>query len=666
MGKASARWRDVVDRLAESLRDLTVRTPRVWKRVLLIAFDVVALALALWASYALRFAVWVPRITPDRAFLAILAPAVAIPVFIRMGLYRAVIRYLPEAAIWTIIKAMVIATMIWVLLIFVMEMAGQGIVPRSVPFFYLAIGTAVVGGSRFIAKWILSSGTGLRRDEEPIFIYGAGASAVQLAGALQGNSNRYVMGFIDDDPVHHGRDIAGYRVFSPEMLPTLTERYGIREIILSMSSIPAQSRQAVIAKVTGLGVRICSLPDISDLVDGKYIVNQIREIDIDELLGRSFVPPDAELLREVLEDRSIMVTGAGGSIGSELCRLVVRWKPKRLVLFEANEYALYKIEQELSAHACEIIPVLGSVLDAQCVRRAIRQHDVKVVYHAAAHKHVPLVEANVLEGIRNNVFGTLSVANVAFEEGIEKFVLISSDKAVRPTNVMGATKRWAELIVRHKALKAQELGSRQTFCAVRFGNVIGSNGSVVPLFKGQIAAGGPVTVTDPDMTRYFMSIPEAAELIVQASALSVGGDIFLLDMGEPVRIGDLAENMIRLAGFKVRGVDSPDEGIPVEVVGKRPGEKLFEELFYDRDNALQTRHAKILRADSSAVANYQVATALGKLEDAVSREDEQAAKCILFNLISSGQEAFVAAGASSAVRTLLEGMAPDAKILPEE
>jgi len=633
MGRAFELWQKGGSRIAARLRALIVRTPRLWKRILLIAFDVVALMIALWASYALRLADWTPAVTEDRVVLAILAPVVAIPVFVRMGLYRAVIRYLTEAAFWTIIKAMVISTMIWVLLIFLLEMVGQGIVPRSVPFFYFAIGTALIGGSRFLAKWILNSGTGLRRNEEPVFIYGAGQSAVQLAHALRGSGNRYVMGFVDDDPAHHGRDFAGYRVFSPKMLPTLTEQYGIKEIILSMSAIPTSKRQAVIANVSGLGVRVCSLPDISDLVDGKYIVNQIREIELDELLGRSFVPPDVDLLRQVLHGRSVMVTGAGGSIGSELCRLIVRWSPKRLVLFEANEYALYKLQQELKAHKCEIIPVLGSVVDPSATRRAIKQHQVEVVYHAAAHKHVPLVEANVLEGIRNNVTGTLSVCDVAFEEGVEKFVLISSDKAVRPTNVMGATKRWAELIVRHKALQAQQSGTQQTFCAVRFGNVIGSNGSVVPLFKEQIAKGGPVTLTDPDMTRYFMSIPEAAELIVQASALSVGGDIFLLDMGEPVRIGDLAENMIRLAGFNVRGPGSED-GIAIEVVGKRPGEKLFEELFYDRSNAEPTRHPKILRADSSAISRYPVIESLGSLKAALENDDEIEARKILFDLIS--------------------------------
>ncbi|KPF41336.1 capsular biosynthesis protein [Rhizobium sp. AAP43] len=622
--------------LVKRLRECVIRMPRFWKRVFLIALDIASLIFALWASYAIRLSVWTPEVTGERLLLAAFAPVVAIPVFIRLGLYRSVIRYLPEAAIWTILKAMLIATMSWVIIIFLVEMAGQGIVPRSVPFLYFVLGTLLIGGLRFAAKWLLVSGTGLRRNEEPVFIYGAGPAAAQLGRALRGHGNRYVMGLIDDDPASQGRDIGGYRVFSSSDLPFLIERYGIKEIILSMSAIPVAKRPAVLTRLTELGVKIRSLPDISDLVDGRYIVSQIREIEIDELLGRSCVPADTTLLDKAISGKVVMVTGAGGSIGSELCRLIVRRKPKTLILFEASEYALYKIEQELLAVSPQhIVPVLGSVTDAKTVERAIRTHGVEVLYHAAAHKHVPLVEANVLEGIRNNVFGTLTVAKIAAAQNVESFVLISSDKAVRPTNVMGATKRWAELVVRQMAIEAQTRPEKQVFCAVRFGNVIGSNGSVVPLFKQQIAKGGPVTVTDPDMTRYFMAIPEAAELIVQAGALSVGGDVFLLDMGDPVRIGDLAENMIRLAGFQVRNSKSPDSGIAIEVIGKRPGEKLFEELFYDHNNSRPTSHPKIMRADAMAGASCDIDQWLRDLKEAVETEDEARARDLLFALISA-------------------------------
>ena len=600
----------------------------------MILIDVVFLLVAIWASYALRLSDWSPTITSERVTLALIAAVLAIPVFMRLGLYRSVIRYLPEAAIWTILQAMTIATMCWVIVIFLMEMAGQGIVPRSVPFLYFVLGTLLIGGIRFVAKWILSAGTGMRRDEEPIFIYGAGPTAAQLARALRGHGNRFVMGLIDDDPANHGRDVAGYRVFPPKDLPRLVERYGIREIVLSMSSISPEARQAVIARVTGLGIKVRSVPDISDIVDGRYIVNQIREIEIDELLGRSFIPPDKELLAGALTGKSIMVTGAGGSIGSELCRLIATWNPKKLVLFEASEYALYRIEQELSnVGGPEIVAILGSVTDERLVTRTLRNQQVEVVYHAAAHKHVPLVEANVMEGIWNNVFGTLVLAQAAKAQNVSSFVLISSDKAVRPTNVMGATKRWAELIVRQLAREVGATESSQKFCAVRFGNVIGSNGSVVPLFKQQIARGGPVTVTDPDMTRYFMSIPEAAELIVQAGSLSYGGDVFLLDMGEPVRIGDLAENMIRLAGFKVTQDKNPEGGIAIQVIGKRPGEKPFEELFYNRDHAKPTKHPKIMRADVSTIGHHDIESALSVLRDALDRESPSEARKILFDFI---------------------------------
>lgn len=643
----------LVDKVVvRTIRETIIRIPRRWKRVLLIAMDCVSLLVALWAAYALRLSDWLPVITSERLTLAAFAPLVAIPIFVRLGLYRSVIRYLPEAAIWTIIQAMVIATVSWVIIIFLMEMAGQGIVPRSVPFLYFLIGTLLVGSSRFVTKWILNMGTGMRRNEEPIFIYGAGPTAAQLARALRGHGNRYVMGLIDDDPANHGRDVAGYRVFPPQQLPSLVERYGIREIVLSMSSIPAESRQSVIGRVTGLGVKVRSVPDISDIVDGRYIVNQIREIEIDELLGRSFVPPDKELLAQALTGKTVMVTGAGGSIGSQLCRLIASWKPSKLILLESSEFALYRIEKELLAGTeTSVIPVLGSVTDATLVRRTLRDHGVEVVYHAAAHKHVPLVEANVLEGIRNNIFGTLTIAKAAAEQNVSSFVLISSDKAVRPTNVMGATKRWAELIVRQIALDLRKSGRQQTFCAVRFGNVIGSNGSVVPLFKEQIAKGGPVTVTDPEMTRYFMSIPEAAELIVQAGALSEGGDVFLLDMGEPVRIRELAENMIRLAGFSVKDDKLTDGGIAIEYVGIRPGEKLFEELFYDSQNAQRTRHPKIQRADSSAIQSYGIFAALSNLAIALEEYNEQTARELLFQVVYAGKHDPTLAGDVNLVRT---------------
>jgi FlaA1/EpsC-like NDP-sugar epimerase len=607
--------------------------PRRAKRGILIAFDIAVLLFVLWASYSLRLnRLFVP--TSEQTMIMLAAPVLAVPIFIRIGLYRAVIRYLPERAIWTVLQAMTLAALAWVFLVFLTEMAGSDAVPRSVPLIYWLLGAFAIGGSRFAAKRLLLTPTGNAPQYGRVLIYGAGSAGSQLATSLLNQGTLTIGGFLDDNPALRGRDVAGIRVFSPSQIPMLIENYGIREVVLSMPSISVARRQAIVAKLSHYPLRIRTLPPITDLVAGKYLVNQIREIDIDELLGRSSVPADAGLLRTMIEGKNILVTGAGGSIGSELCRLIVRWAPAKLVLYEANEFALYRIDLELSRKAsCPVVPVLASVTDQVSVGRSIRDNEIEVIFHAAAHKHVPLVEANAIEGIRNNVFGTLTVAQSAVDNGVKNFVLISTDKAVRPTNVMGATKRWAELILREQSLGVHDRGEGTRFCAVRFGNVLGSNGSVVPVFKEQIAAGGPVTVTDTRMTRYFMSIYEAAELIVQAAALSEGGDVFLLEMGTPVRIQELAENMIRLAGFSVRDQHHPEGDIEIVITGARPGEKLFEELFYDEATALPTLHPKIMRAKRSGMEDRDMPAALKKLKAAIAANDEAAARSILFDFI---------------------------------
>ncbi|MDP2782164.1 nucleoside-diphosphate sugar epimerase/dehydratase [Devosia sp.] len=619
--------------MSHNLVTMVGAVPRLWKRAILVGFDICALSFALWASFALRHGNWLPPNTVEQ-FLAIgTAPLVSIPIFVRFGLYRAVIRYLPERALWTIVQAISLSTACWVVLVFLSELAGRMVVPRSVPIIYWAVAILIVGGSRFLAKSLLWS-TKRSGRQQPIAIYGAGEAGVQLANALRRHGSQFIVGFLDDQPSLQGRDLAGIRVFPPSAMPMLAEQYGVQEVILSISTLAPAERQRIVAEIGRHGVKIRTLPPISDLVSGKYLISQIREIDIDELLGRSSVPADQDLLRKMIQGKTIMVTGAGGSIGSELCRLIAKWAPQRLVLFEANEYALYQIERELSGlHDLAVVPVLGSITNQSLLRRALTKDNVQVVFHAAAHKHVPLVEANVLEGIANNVLGTRSVVEASFDHGVESFVLISSDKAVRPTNVMGATKRWAELIVQQKAQEALMRGTGQRFCAVRFGNVLGSNGSVVPLFRQQIAHGGPVTITDMAMTRYFMSIHEAAELIVQAGSLSQGGDVFLLDMGEPVLIKDLAENMIRLAGLTLRDDSNPDGDIELVVTGKRPGEKMYEELFYDDNNADATLHPKIMRAARSDGANGQIDEAMGQLIAALGVENEAAARHILFKHI---------------------------------
>ena len=607
--------------------------PRFWKRITLVGFDICALSIALWASFALRFGTWVPPSTTDQFLVILTAPLVSIPIFVRFGLYRAVIRYLPERALWTIVQAITLATICWVVLVFLSELAGRTDVPRSVPIIYWAISVVLIGGSRFLAKRLLWSAGGRHPKDQPIAIYGAGEAGAQLANALRQQGTQFIAAFLDDHAPLHGRDVAGIRVFPPSALPMLIEQYGVQEVILSIPTLTTERRRKIVTDISRHGLKIRTLPPITDLISGKYLVSQIREIDIDELLGRSSVPADQSLLREMIEGKSIMVTGAGGSIGSELCRLITKWAPQRLVLFEANEFALYNIERELKTDSdIAIVPVLGSITDHRAVARALGNTGVQVVFHAAAHKHVPLVEANAIEGIRNNVLGTKTVAEAAFEAGVSSFVLISSDKAVRPTNVMGATKRWAEFIVHLQAKKAAAAATGQRFSAVRFGNVLGSNGSVVPLFKEQIAHGGPVTLTDAAMTRYFMSIHEAAELIVQAGSLATGSDVFLLDMGEPVLIKDLAENMVRLAGLTVKNDAAPDGDIELVEVGKRPGEKMYEELFYDDTMAGPTKHSKIMRA-SGDIRNKDVPGALAELSQALDQENEIEARRILFEFI---------------------------------
>ena len=614
--------------------------PRRWKRAILITFDVFALGFMLWCILALRYDRWIPPGTLDEWAVVLSAPLVAVPIFHYMGLYRSVVRYLPERMLLTALQAMTVAALAWVMVAFLSELTGRGFVPRSVPIIYWALGSITIVGSRFLAKWLLWSRGQVSSQQRPaVAIYGAGETGTQLVHSLR--NSHYIAGFLDDDTSLHRRDVAGVKVFPPSQLPVLIRDFGVKQVILSMPSVSAIRRREIVTKLSRKGLTIQSLPGMTDLVSGRYLVSQIREIEIDDLLGRSSVPPDSSLIRDMIFGRTIMVTGAGGSIGSELCRQIAGWQPRRMVLFEANEYSLYQIDRDLGAYEdIVLVPILGSVIDRQKVELAVAEHDVEVIFHAAAHKHVPLVEANALEGIRNNVFGTLTVAEVALDQGVRDFVLISSDKAVRPTNVMGATKRWAELVVRSYAASAQEHGTGQRFCAVRFGNVLGSNGSVVPLFKSQITKGGPITLTDRAMTRYFMSIREAAELIVQAGSLSESGDVFLLDMGDPMLISDLAANMVRLAGLTIKDQQHPEGDIEIIVTGKRPGEKLYEELFYDSTSAATTRHPKIMRAAARPIAPEMLREGLRELEASLAAADEQRARRVLFGMIREREANF--------------------------
>src|SRR6185437_5338539 len=446
--------------MLQRFRTVMTDLPRSWKRGIMVAYDIVAVAVALWFSYSLRYGIWMPPHTRDQWAGLAVAPLIAIPVFARMGLYRTVVRYISEQALWTMIKATTCAAVGLVIVAFVTAAAMRGAAPRTVPLLFWALASIFVIGGRFVAKAVLGPTPANRPKARSIAVYGAGEAGVHLVASIRAQRGRAVTAFIDEDPTLWRHEVAGVRVSPPSYLNRLIERGEIEEVIMSLQSVGLARRREIVAQIRGHGVKVRMLPPLADVVAGKYLVNNIPEIDIDELLGRSSVPPDADLLSEMIDGRAIMVTGAGGSIGSELCRLIVAGAPQRLILLEANEYALYQIERELAAVSDRsIVPVLASVGDEARVRRAIADYGVEVIFHAAAHKHVPLVEANALEGIRNNVLGTMTIAEAALRGGVRNFVLISSDKAVRPTNVMGATKRWAELIVQQKAGQAARLNS---------------------------------------------------------------------------------------------------------------------------------------------------------------------------------------------------------------
>ncbi|MCT8998683.1 polysaccharide biosynthesis protein [Chelativorans intermedius] len=612
------------------IRDWIQARSRRTKRAALVAIDVFALMLIIWLAFCFRFErIFVPN--REQMLFMLAGPAIAVPIFVRMGLYRAVLRYLRERAIWTIVQAVTISTLIWVSLVFLTLSYGAEGIPRTIAVLYWVGGITAVTGTRFGAKWLLGRGRPRAKEKRRVLIYGAGEAAAQLAEALHAAGECRVMAFISDDISLHDMDILGIRVYSSAGFEQLIPNMGIEEVIIAASSASPRKRRELVANLGRLPVKIRVLPPIADLAAGKYLVSYVRDIDIDDLLGRPPVPADPALLKTPVEDRVIMVTGAAGSIGSALCRTIAQARPKKMVLLEFNEFGLYQIERELRRYGdFPIVPVLGSITDRRLVRRVLAEQAVETVYHCAAYKHVPLVEENALEGVRNNVFGTLALVEEACAGAVENFVLISSDKAVRPKSVMGATKRWAELIVRHYGREAAQAGRGRVFACVRFGNVIGSSGSVVPLFKEQIAAGGPVTLTHEEMTRYFMSVREAAELIVQAGALSESGDILLLDMGEPVKIRDLAEDMIMLAGLTVRNEDNPDGDIEIVTIGMRPMEKLKEELFYDPSGVTTTRHPKILRAKPLNGSADKVPAMLAELEAALESDDERAVRRVLF------------------------------------
>jgi len=592
---------------------------RLVKRIILMSADLVILPFSLWAAFALRLGDFTPNIENYWWILAT-APLISIPIFYIFGLYRSMLRYMGVQVAWSLTKGMLVSTLVLSALVYFTQTVG---VPRSVFIIYFCLGVLLMGGSRMIMRAYLMAIMRLYQSKEAVIIYGAGSSGVQLATALVNANDSKVVAFIDDDKTIQGNLIHGVKVYKQDNLGLLLKKFNVKQILLAMPSVEKSKRRQLLQSLEPYPVRVRTVPGMEDLVSGKSSVEEIQDVDILDLLGRDSVPPDTSLLKACVENKVVMVTGAGGSIGSELCRQIIKLNPKTLVLLEQSEYALYQIERDLLKQLDELksdiklIPVLGSVQNKFRLSQSIKACSVNTIYHAAAYKHVPLVEHNIIEGIRNNIFGTSFAAEAAMDNNVETFVLISTDKAVRPTNLMGASKRFAELILQSYS-KIENTQTR--FCMVRFGNVLGSSGSVVPLFREQILSGGPVTVTHPDIIRYFMTIPEAAQLVIQASSLGQGGDVFVLDMGDPVKILDLAHRMIRLMGHDIKDAAHIDADIEVKFTGLRPGEKLYEELLIG-NNVSKTRHSRIQRAEEDSVSTEQIQSYMEQLDKACSQYD---------------------------------------------
>ncbi|MDR1349561.1 MAG: polysaccharide biosynthesis protein [Zoogloeaceae bacterium] len=616
-------------RLARALLAL----PRAGKRLVALCVDIALCVLTVWLAFYLRLGEWLwplgnsssPQMLAMRPHYAVLASiALALPIFIRQGFYRAIFRYSGTAAVRAICVAMLLYGALFAPLILFVGLPG---VPRTIGVIQPLTLFVAVALSRLLARYWLG-GLYMKqstRDALPkVLIYGAGDAGRQLAGALAYNIEMRVVGFLDDDANLHGHTLNHLPVHNPEHLPELVARLDIKAVLLALPRIDRARRNAILARMTDAHVAVRSLPALTALAQGKVNMADLHEPDIDDLLGRAPVAPDPQLLACNITGKAVLVTGAGGSIGSELCRQILALNPTTLLLLEQSEFALYRIHHALVeqyGEAIRVVPLLGSVCDAARLAEILRAFSPQTIYHAAAYKHVPLVEANPAEGLKNNAFGTLISAQAAKAHGVADFVLISTDKAVRPTNIMGASKRLAEMTLQALAARTEKGGTR--FSMVRFGNVLGSSGSVVPRFRQQIRAGGPMTLTHPEITRYFMSIPEAAQLVIQAGAMASkgqGGDVFVLDMGEPVKILHLARRMVALSGLTVQDAEHPDGDIRIDITGLRPGEKLYEELLIG-DNPEPTTHPRIMKARENFLPWPELETRLNTLQTALDAND---------------------------------------------
>lgn len=620
--------------LGSKITDAILALPREAKRVIMAGADAVAIPTALWAAFALKFDTLTP-VLEHRYLLFVVAVVAALFFFSVLGLYRAVIRFVGPKAMVTVCVGVCLSVLVLALFD---RFGAQQHIPLSAFGIYATLALLYVGGTRFVARYLFQHSGANGRSAVRVAIYGAGDMGARACAVLLGGTEFEPVVFIDDKKSLQGSSINGVRVYGPEALAKLVRKRRIDRILLAMPAATRRRRREILTQLEPLGVHVQSLPNLADLISGKAQISELVDVNVSDLLGRDPVPPKPKLFGSCIRGKCVLVTGAGGSIGSELCRQIIRLGPTRLVLFEMSELALYNIERELEEVAAherlkvEIVPLLGNAHHRHRVREVLSTFGVQTVYHAAAYKHVPIVEHNVVEGIHNNVISTWYTAEAALETGVETFVLISTDKAVNPANVMGATKRLAELVL--QAL--QERTTQTRFCMVRFGNVLASSGSVVPLFQEQIRRGGPITVTHPDVIRYFMTIPEAAQLVVQAGSMAKGGDVFVLDMGRPVRIDDLARRLVNLMGLTVRDAGNPEGDIEIEYTGLRTAEKLFEELLIGT-NVTGTDHPMIMRAMEHRLTWPKMEQILNELLVALASFDCHRALALLGDAVAEYQ-----------------------------
>ncbi len=621
------------------MRKQVLAWPRPGKRAVVVAVDVVLAMVATWVAYSLRLETlhW-PSITSEW-WPYLLTPALAIPIFVRFGLYRAIFRYTGLGALVATGQAVGLYA---VVLFTILLWQRWPLVPRSLGILQPIIFLLLVGISRALARfWLAGIGFGRPAQQGRMLIFGAGTVGVQTSTAMAIAGNLKLLGFIDEDPHKIGQTINGVPVFSLAEVPDIVKELEITDVLLAIPSATRARRNKIIQSLRSLHVHTRTLPSLADLASGRVTVQDFRELDIEDLLGREAVKPRADLLERQLLHQTILVSGAAGSIGSELCRQILQEKPRQLLLLDHNEFGLYTIHRELQALCqaqalpVELVPLLASVGNRRRLDWICGHYRPDTVYHAAAYKHVPMVECNPSEGMLNNVFGTLNMAQAAASAQVARFVLVSTDKAVRPTNLMGASKRMAELVL--QALASQADAGRTCYSMVRFGNVLGSSGSVVPLFREQIARGGPVTLTHPEVTRYFMTIPEAAQLVLQAATMARGGEVFVLEMGEPVKIIDLARRLVELSGLQLRDEQNPDGDIEFTFVGLRPGEKLYEELLIG-DNPTATAHPRIMMAHEDFMPWPELQSQLAQLQDAANNEDLSAIKAVLLRCVHGFHE----------------------------